>query len=403
MGLLTPKLCEKEGNAMHTTTPASPQRRDAMDAALAQTEMPLHPLLMHQDTLMHDIRRQLHLEWQARAMNNADTDPLFRHDAQVVLNRARGFGLLSELIPPVRDDLARVAFNSDGSLWLCHKSDMRWRPHPGTWTPDEVSEVVNECLLFHSDAKMTEETPAVSRQACAIRTDDGARLGSRPHMDVTAMHASVNSGRHHSFVLNLCDAQTTTPDRVREWGVMPNFLLDQLLRWVEDGRNVLISGPLGSGRTSLMHALAHHSPDRGGLLDDLHSGQDVLNMFRTFTMPFGIATLTASSPRHAVALMDIRVRTDTDVVATAAVPQLLYDTVDIIIQTAWADVDGSRVRCVECIVEPLDRACAGSAPLAPLHSGEGDSGIHLHNLWHRERSPNTVRTPLRTQPGGATC
>jgi pilus assembly protein CpaF len=110
-------------------------------------------------------------------------------------------------------------------------------------------------IARHCGDDVTTDRPYVD-----ARLEDGSRIAAmiRP-CSVDGPTLTIRRfGRRYSL-LEMVDADSLSPDDAR-----------QLIRWIQGGKNILISGGTGTGKTTLLNALAAHIPDtdRIVLLED---------------------------------------------------------------------------------------------------------------------------------------
>jgi pilus assembly protein CpaF len=172
---------------------------------------------------------------------------------QQLVARTGGLGFLNELLPPARSDLSEIALNPDGTLWLMKKGEHgfeRLDQHPPL---DEVWRSV-EALLAPMGRALSEATPTVD--ARLPRTRDGLS-GAR----IKIIHPVLAPGGGYPAInVRLFEPKPVKPERLIEWQVAPEAVIEGLVEAVSSKLRMLVVGGTATGKTTLLSALANGIP-----------------------------------------------------------------------------------------------------------------------------------------------
>ena len=387
-------------------------------------------------------------EWQAQAIPLEQYE--LRHDAHVLRNLVEGFGVLAEFIPPARTDLSDLAFNSDGKLWIRRKDAAMFHQVEGKWKLEEIMHAINSGLLMEQTKAITEADVSVDAKIGGPVLDaDGNLIGRRPMARIKVHHPIVTAGMEYpSLVLRFYETQQVTPQRVLDWNMVPEFVLDQLLEWVGRRRNIMICGQTGVGKTTLLSCLAHglshdlrivtvEDPAElwlpqpqvqvlearkvptgsnmqpltvANCVDDamrmnphylvvgeVRQGDAAQTLFRALMSDHpGMTTFHASNPARALSRLQIIMQADAGV-DPKSVPELVWEALDVFVQLSWVtDEQGEATRMVTRICEPVRMEDVDNTERqAGRYIGTGESQVVFRILWDYARFPGEILAPLR--------
>ena len=171
---------------------------------------------------------------------------------QQLVARTGGLGFLNDLLPPARNDLSEIALNPDGTLWLMKKGARGFEKldqHPPL---DEVWRSV-EALLAPMGRALSEATPTVDAKLPRSEGMGGARI--------KVIHPNIAPGKGYpSINIRLFEARPVRPERLVEWKVAPEAVIQSLLEHVGRGLRIFVIGGTGTGKTTLLSALCSGIP-----------------------------------------------------------------------------------------------------------------------------------------------
>jgi pilus assembly protein CpaF len=171
-----------------------------------------------------------------------------------VMRRATGLGFLDELLPPARADLSEITMYSEGGLvQVMKRGEVRWETINLHIEPSEVYRVID--LLLGPQAKaLTEATPEVIAKLPATPDNPG---GGR----VTLLHPIIAPGSGYpSLNIRLFEQKPVLPEWLLERRVMSEEMMADLGAEMKAGTRILISGPVRTGKTTLLSALCNFLP-----------------------------------------------------------------------------------------------------------------------------------------------
>lgn len=164
-------------------------------------------------------------------------------------------GCLDFLFQPGASPWTDVVFNGNGVMWgrardsLEFQSMDRQRP-----SPDEVWQAL-ESLLSPLGRACTEASPSVD--AKIPRDAETGFAGAR----LKVLHPAIVPGDGFpAFAIRFFEQRPVSPRQIVEWEMAPQEPMDLLLSAVAEGRNILIAGGTGTGKTTLLAALCHGIP-----------------------------------------------------------------------------------------------------------------------------------------------
>lgn len=174
---------------------------------------------------------------------------------QALVSEPRELGFLDSLMPPTSTEYTDLALNPDGSVWGRARGAVEFtqlsqhRP-----TVQEAWQAV-EALLSPLGRACTEASPSVDAKITrdAAAGFAGARL--------KILHPAIAPGDGFpSMSLRFFEPNPVTPDRILAWNMVPEEALQMMLDAVREGRNAMIVGGTGTGKTTLLSALCHAIP-----------------------------------------------------------------------------------------------------------------------------------------------
>jgi pilus assembly protein CpaF len=173
--------------------------------------------------------------------------------AQVVA-RIGGLGFLDALLPPACTLYTDLLVNGDGSVWARAKGAIEFTRldlQPGR---EEVWRAA-EALLTPQGRACTEATPTVDAK---LPRDRALGFGGAR---VKVLHPTVATGDGYpTLAVRLFEPAPVPPERIVEWGVFPQAVMESLLAAVERRLRLLVIGGTATGKTTLLSALCHGIP-----------------------------------------------------------------------------------------------------------------------------------------------
>lgn len=169
-----------------------------------------------------------------------------------VENRMLGLGFLEGLLPPARTDLAEIAINPDGSVWVWRKGSQnpeRADVHPA---PKEVDQVLQK-ILGPLNRRVSEAEPIVS--AKLPRTP---RLPSGARVNVVA--PPIANGEWPAVNIRLYEPRPVPPEQLLAWGELNEEMLATLAEAIRGHLRIMIAGGTATGKTTLLSAIANFVP-----------------------------------------------------------------------------------------------------------------------------------------------
>ena len=161
-----------------------------------------------------------------------------------------GLGFLNDLLPPVRDDLTDIAVTPDGKVWVVRRGERFFEPVDALRpTKEEVFRTV-EALLAPLGRALTEATPSVDARLPNLV----GRIGAR----IKVQHPVIAPGEGYpSITIRLYEPRPVTLAQEAAWGLAPEGVLRGLAALVGRTYRLLIIGGTGTGKTTLLSALAN--------------------------------------------------------------------------------------------------------------------------------------------------
>ena len=297
---------------------------------------------------------------------------------QQIVAQIGGLGFLSELLPPLRSDLSEIAVLPDGSVWILPKGAVDFKVlevHP---SKEEVWRAV-EALLTPINRSVSEATPSVDAKLPRAQGMGGARI--------KIIHPVLAPGEGYpSISIRLFEPVPVKPERLVEWGMAPQAVIEGLLETVSRQARVLIAGGTGTGKTTFLSALCHGIPrearvvkienpeeiwldhphvvtlearaslpgstvppytikdgvddalrmtPRWLIVGEMRTGAEIMALFRAQMSDHpGLSTFHADSPQAAVHRIALNLLADMQVDFTAG-KDTFAQAVDLLIQVGW--------------------------------------------------------------------
>ena len=184
--------------------------------------------------------------------------------AEDVASRLLGLGFLDRLLPPARTDLSEIILNADGSLWVIPKgSSDPVRQDGFSLQATEVFRVIDG-ILGPLNLSVNEANPIVqAKLPRSLRLPGGAR--------VSVVHPCIANGDGFPTMnIRLYEPKPVRVDRLLEWRMLNQEMAAFLEQAVHDHLRIMTSGGTGTGKTTLLSALANFIPanERIALVED---------------------------------------------------------------------------------------------------------------------------------------
>jgi len=175
--------------------------------------------------------------------------------AEQVVARVGGLGFLLPLLR--RADLSEIALIPDGSLWVLPKGAHDFERVDLDPTPQEVGRAV-EALLRPVGRSVNEAAPSVDAKLPRIESLPGLKGGAR----VKILHPVIVPGRADfpSINIRLFEPLPVLPQRLVDWQMAPQAVIDGLLHMVSSAARLLVIGGTASGKTTFLSAMTNGIP-----------------------------------------------------------------------------------------------------------------------------------------------
>ncbi len=161
---------------------------------------------------------------------------------QELFNAIRRLDLLQELLDD--KEITEIMVNGGGSIFF--EKDGRLYPWHKRFESTEKLEDVIQQIVSRSNRHVNEASPIVD-----ARLEDGSRVNVV--LKPVAIDGPILTIRKFS-------AESITMDRLIKWGSITVEVANFLKKLVTAGYNIFISGSTGSGKTTMLNALAGYIP-----------------------------------------------------------------------------------------------------------------------------------------------
>jgi pilus assembly protein CpaF len=352
-------------------------------------------------------------------------------DAQLlrgVVDKLLGYGWLESLLPPARA-VNEIMLNPDGTTWVVPRGSSQPQAVPDCkMTPTDAMLIIGK-ILAKSNRRATEAEPEVSAKLPrSIRFPTGARV----HVVIPP----ISNGDYPALNIRFYETEPVRPETLLAWGALSKDLFDFLVAQVQAHKRIMIAGGTGTGKTTLLSAIANAIPpeERVLLVEDpseivmAHpqivslearppslegkygvTMSELVNAAMRMTPKWlmvgevrtggaaaalfsaqmsdhpGLSTIHADSPRAAIRRLTLLIHTDTATaqISQGAIKELVVEGLDLLVQIQ--NVHG--VRRVTRVIE-----------IEPDLTKSGDIG--MRDLWVFDSAQTTwqqVGEPLRSR------
>ena len=305
--------------------------------------------------------------------------------AQRVVAQVGGLGFLNSLIPAKGFDpgFSEVTLNPDGSVWAMRKGAQDFELLPLRPSVAEVWRAV-ETLLAPLGRSVSEATPSVDAKLPRAEGMGGARI--------KILHPILVSGAGYpSINVRLFESRPVLPEQLVAWGVAPAPVIEALVETVARHVRLLVIGGTGTGKTTVLSALANGIPQsarvvkiedpeevwlehphvvtiearpampgssvpaytlkhgvddamrmspRWLILGEVRTGDAAMSLFRAQMSDHpGLSTFHAEGPQRSVARMGVIMGADVKV-DIDTVRSIYVEAIDLVVQIGW--IDGRR-------------------------------------------------------------
>lgn len=344
-----------------------------------------------------------------------------------IVRRLVGLGFLDVLLPPARQDIAEIALDAFGVVWLKLKGRREFEPLTDLELDLVEVETIFSNLLGQQLKAASEANPSINAKLPRTKGNPGGGRLKYIHPVITpgAGFPSVN--------VRLFEPEPVRPEKLLEWGMLDEPTLDLIAGLVRGGRRGFICGGTSSGKTTMLSMLCNFLPVnwrvltiedpqeiwidnphvvtlearpasaaselksyllRDGVDDAMRMTPDYLvvgevrdglagqGLFRAMMSDHaGMSTFHAESPALAVERMALLLEADTRTSAAAA-RKMFVAALDWLMQIGF-DADGRRR--VFQIVEVNADLVQGEVTFNPLVAYRGNGG------WDRVGEPKRQR------------
>ncbi len=187
-----------------------------------------------------------------RALNGPNpTQAQLNQMVTMLVSKMGGMGFLDALMPPVSHDFTDIQLNGDGVVWVRRKGELYFDLLEGVHPTQEEAWRAIEAILAPAGRALTEATPSVDVK---IPRDPTIEFGGAR---VKAIHPIVAVGEWPTLSIRMYEGRPVPPEKILEWGVMPEFVMAGLLQAVRRRLRVMVIGGTATGKTTLLSALCH--------------------------------------------------------------------------------------------------------------------------------------------------
>ncbi len=234
--------------------------------ALANVNAELGPQLTAADIDNPDPALHAQVESSARrAITRALTErkipystELDQRLVQSIMHKLMGYGWLEPLLPP-RRDVTEIMLNPDGTVWVIPRgSSQPERVAEAQPSPADANLVIGK-ILAGANRRATEAEPEVSAK---LPRSTRFPTGARVHVIIPP----VANGTHPALNIRFYEAEPVRPETLLAWGALSAPLFQFLTDAVRAHRRVMIAGGTGTGKTTLLSAIANFIPPEERIL-----------------------------------------------------------------------------------------------------------------------------------------
>ncbi len=168
-----------------------------------------------------------------------------------LVSKLGGMGFLDALMPPISNQFTDIQLNGDGAVWVRRKGQLYFDLLEGVHPTQEEAWRAVEAILAPAGRALTEATPSVDVK---IPRDPSIEFGGAR---VKAIHPIVAVGEWPTLSIRMYEGKPVPPEKILEWGVMPEFVMAGLLQAVRRRLRVMVIGGTATGKTTLLSALCH--------------------------------------------------------------------------------------------------------------------------------------------------
>jgi pilus assembly protein CpaF len=187
-----------------------------------------------------------------RGLSSVSYDEEQRLAAEIT-RRLVGLGFLDLLLPPARRDLAEIALDPFGVVWLKAKGRREFEPLDMELDLVEVETVFSN-LLGQQLKAASEANPSVNAKLPRTKGNPG---GGR----IKYIHPVIAPGAGFPSVnVRLFEPEPVKPEKLLEWEMLDEPTLDLLAGMVRQGLRGFICGGTSSGKTTMLSMLCNFLP-----------------------------------------------------------------------------------------------------------------------------------------------
>ncbi|MBP7693171.1 MAG: CpaF family protein [Anaerolineales bacterium] len=359
--------------------------------------------------------------------------------AAEITRRLVGLGFLDLLLPPARRDIAEIALDAFGVVWLKLKGRREFTPALDLELDLVEVETIFSNVLGQQLKAASEANPSINAKLPRTKDNPG---GGR----IKYIHPILAPGAGFPSVnIRLFEPEPVRPEKLLDWGMLDEPTLDLIAGLVRAGRRGFICGGTSSGKTTMLSMLCNFLPVdwriltiedpqeiwidnphvvtlearpasaaselrpyllRDGVDDAMRMTPDYLvvgevrdglagqGLFRAMMSDHaGMSTFHAENPALAVERMALLLEADTRTSAAAA-RKMFVSALDWLMQIGF-DADGRRR--VFQVVEVAEDLTQGEVTFNPLVTYRGDGRWERVGDPSRKRGGHTAKT---SQPAG---
>ena len=226
-------------------------------SAVVRAKYPVEALRTPSDTQREEIKGEVQ-KLTAHAIRRRNLSGVAYAEEQKladdILGRMVGLGFLDRLLPPVRRDISEIAMDPFGVIWIKRKGKRDFEP-ASDMQPDVVEVDTVFSTLFGQQLKAySEANPSVNAVLPRTRHNPG---GGR----IKYIHPVIAQGAGYPSVnIRLFEPEPVKPERLLEWGMLDEAMLDILAGMIRRSMRGFIVGGTSSGKTTLLSMLCNFLP-----------------------------------------------------------------------------------------------------------------------------------------------